>query len=678
MARILAVDWDSVEVRFVLGNVAKDKLTVLKVGSASVQSLSEEAPRKDSESGKSDSEPVDGASGDTEISDVTADVPMTLSDENVKENSGEQSDDQDDDVSAEKDKTTDGKTEEKADSSQIKIGAVLKKLLKENHVGGGTTVLAAQRSQLEFLSLTLPVTTESLLPEMVKNQVLRDSTTYVESSPLDFMSFGPIAGQEGQQRVAAFSMTRANIKELRQTLSAAGRRMQRLELRGPALVEFIRTGKYGLLPGEPVLLVQEVCDEVDFVIFDDNHVVYLRSIKIQTGLSVEERVQRLNVEILRTIAAGMNDLANKTLGKVVFFNAETDTELLAESLAESEIALEPVNPFTLVRCSSHCVVPERAGRYAALIGMILAETQKNRPLIDLLHPHEKPKPPNYLLGCLVTIVAMGSVVAGIWYWNKIELAKQADEIAALEKSRDDIAGQLNSTFPLFSVLNNAKNWDDAYGIIVLDELRDITLRLPKAPDLVVTRLSYNGSYQGRPVFIISAKITKVEIYQQFRQMLIGDRSHMLIQSPGPINNPGGGGYKYEFNAVIVCQRRPYAAYISKLPPELQKISNQPPEMIKARQEQFQKQREEQMAKQQQMRQQQMQQLRQQQMQNQQPVTPNSMIPPPVSQQTDPVPEQPDPEQPAPEQLVPEQPDLEQPTPEVVTESPAPPETTPNQ
>ena len=49
---------------------------------------------------------------------------------------------------------------------------------------------AAERGDVDVMFMTIPQTTEVETPEIVYNQVLRDSLTFNETQPLDYMTLG--------------------------------------------------------------------------------------------------------------------------------------------------------------------------------------------------------------------------------------------------------------------------------------------------------------------------------------------------------------------------------------------------------------------------------------------------------------------------------------------------------
>ncbi len=582
MSRILAIDWDSKEVRFVLAQVGKNAVRVEKTGSAAIvfeDELSEETGLIAS------SEEELAATQETGGSDRT---------ESASGN----------DESAQGDSAVERVKNPKV-SRVERIGQTLRALLKSERIPSAKLLVGASRANVEVLQLDFPKVDEQDYPDLVRNRVLTESTTYLEGQPLDFL---PLLGSGPTQRVMSVSTSRTQLSDIKTIVSP--RRVARIELRAAALVEFFRDSLQTTVTDEeddsaeptdsfPVMLVQEVCDEVNLVVCRGGDIMYLRTFRVPPELAGMERSDRLVAEIVRTLAVAIDHPDSAPIEQIYFFDqedvkSESDeessddqdtslpastqndfdtTQAIQEQLARQGISLVRFNPFSSVVSEGEV---ERPGRFAPLLGMLLAEQEQRQPLIDLIHPRKKPTPPNYIL-YLVAIIFFVLCLAGYgWYWSREELASQKKEIAKLEKQRDQLASFIRNEQPLYQILNTAIQWDTAYGVVVLDELRDITLRVPKAPELIVTRLAYSGSVRGRPAFIISGKVASSAAYQRFYQNLTSDGSH-TIQTAGPKKLTSGGGFSHEFSAQIFCQRRPMAAYWKNLPVSVQQISNMKPE-----------------------------------------------------------------------------------------------------
>ena len=634
MARILAIDWDGVEARFALGSVQKDRLIVWKAGSAPIVDAAAAVAEADEEA---DEDEEDGF------------VPSTVDGENVAAD-GDEDDapveivetagvkkapvfDEDDEEDEEDDPRVVSATRRKKGESfkTSPLATTLKNLLRESRVGSATVVYSAERGDLDVLYTTVPLATDAETPELVLNQALREWATFdAKTQPLDYLPLGT-PSRVGTRSVVAVSIARDKQRRVRETLIGATRAPSKIELREPSLAEFLRADFCKLSFDEPTLLIQALCDEVNLTLCDaEKNVLYFRSFKVATDLTAPALARRIREEIARTLAVGIADLPeDAAVRKALFFSdasslsaaalgADYDdadesaqiTEIgedgedaasvvveslqlgehLARELEDEEIELEFANPFRVPGVHLKTLEPENPGRFASLLGMLLAERPQSRPAIDLLHPREKPKPPKYWAIVVAFLVLVGAGFGAAWKWNKTELDRERAVVEEMkQKAQTEYQYALRKQ-PLANVLRNASAWRDSQGVVVLDELRDIALRIPGAPDLVVTRLGYLASQNGRPTFIIQAKIKSPAIYQAFRQSLIADRSHSVV-GRGAVPNPNGGGYPYMFDAQIVCRRRPAQTFLAKLPPELQQISNKMPEYFAERELEIQRERE---------------------------------------------------------------------------------------
>ena len=614
MARILAVDWDGVEARFALGSIQKDRLVVLNAGAAHIEVAAEVAAaavERDSDDAEEDAPVPDAVVGEDDGSDADDGVVETVEKEYVPRMPVADDEEEDEDLASDPAVVSTVRKSKGASFKNSALAVTLKKLLKERKVGSATLYYTAERGDLDVMYMTIPNASETETPELIFNQALRDSLTFNETQPLDYMTLGlpDSPKRTGFRRVAAVSIARDRLRRVRETLAGAYRAPAKIELREPSLAEFLRVEFCGIAYDEPVVLIQELCDEANLTLCYRKSVLYFRSFKILPSASPEERAERIREEIVRTLAISLDDLPeDATVNRALLFTGysrpkisddeeeedERDDEdegdelapILERLLDEEEITLDFVNPFRLAGMRVKTQEPENPGRYASLLGVILAERPQNKPAVDLLHPHEKPKPPNFTL-LFIAYFFLATVLGVVAYrYNKSDLRELNGELEALEKERQAVVAEYNQKAPPFNVLKNANAWQNVEGVIVLDELRDIFTRLPQAPNLVVTRMAYMAKYQssnprhrglvGRPVFLISAKITEREVYFQFKNQLELDRAHTVV-SDGAVNNPGGGGYKFMFEAIVLCGRRNAQSLLYRQSQEIKSISGNPPE-----------------------------------------------------------------------------------------------------
>lgn len=545
MARFLAVDWDHSEVRYLYGTYAGDRLILLKSGSAPLAEPEEAKPADE------DAEPQEGAETDGGQTAEPQEPPK--SGRGAKQSAGK-------------------------DAASIRRGRILKELLRRDSVPAAPLLIALPRDRAELLNLSLPRLAESELPDIVKNQVLRDGTAYIEGHPLDFI---PLAaeGEGGTGKVFSASISRIELRNLRAFSAAAGRKAASIGLRLTAPAEFVRSGR--LTRDGEYLLVQEGTDELNFAVFRDREPVYFRTVQVDAALPDTQRAARLAAEIVRTaqIAAG-----EEPITQVLIFGAEGEYAALAETLERENLALETADPLTLPGIAAKPEVTTRAALLAPLAGALLARREKkSRPILDFLHPRQMPKPPNYTLPFVLFLLILAGVFAYLWNWNKKDLLRRNGEVAQLAQTLSGLQAEYGQLQPQYAVLDSALGWDRA-GVNVLDTLRDILLRLPPAPDMLISRMAYNqfDPMYNSPVFILSAKITEPQVYSRFLRNMTSDNAYR-VNSNGPVQTPSATDdeaqrlSEYNFTAVILCTRRAPRDYLGGLPADLQEVSNQRPE-----------------------------------------------------------------------------------------------------
>ncbi len=517
MARILAVDWDGVEIRFVLGNLVKDNLTVLKAGSGPIEETADEE------------------------GNLTPD-----------------------------------------------IGGSLHGLLAEHRVGKNRLLVGLRRGGTEVLHFELPPATDEELPQLVKNQMLRDSPTYIEGAPVDYL----VANEDPteQRRVTVGALTRSQLRKLQAECRKAGQRPARIELRAPESASVLRGSEY--TDDAPVLLVNRVGDEADFTVLLDQKIVYLRSVLLPGSLEENEIATRILAEVNRTLAVGLQEADSaRAIEKVLLFGSEEEHEVLVDKLRDLPLEVELVDPFELSHVRAK-TPPENPGRYTALLGMIFDESPLHKPAIDFLHPKETPKPPNYARWIVIGILLLIGVGTGLYFWNKSHLASLNERVAALQTEYDQLSQQYRQVQTPHRVLSAARQWE-SQGLVLLDELRDMSVRFPDPRSLVLTQMTFTSGRLGGRVNL-RGMVRDPAILNRMRQALMRDGYHNMNVDQ-VVRNPGGGGYPWVFQARIECRKRPDQAYLRYLSKELQQLSQQPPPFIVEQQKKLAQQKAEMLA-----------------------------------------------------------------------------------
>jgi Tfp pilus assembly protein PilN len=141
-------------------------------------------------------------------------------------------------------------------------------------------------------------------------------------------------------------------------------------------------------------------------------------------------------------------------------------------------------------------LPDRPGRFAPLLGMVLAELEETGHAIDFLHPRRRPEPPSRrkklviagvtaALVAVVAAVAFGRVYRG-WLNNRIEqLAKESEEL-------DEELSQAEKDAKAVAAI---EKWT-ATDVVWLDELRMLSEDFPPAKEAMLTSLTCSKGAPG--------------------------------------------------------------------------------------------------------------------------------------------------------------------------------------
>lgn len=537
MARFLAIDWDGEEVRFVLCTQnQKDVLRVSKIGSGKIAKPSLEA-------------------------DATT---LTAANRSFY---------------------------------WTQIGDALEKTLKEYQVSSASkTFFAVSSCSSNTMYFSLPPVKAEEIPDMLKNQAVRDMPNFQEIHPIDFLTFNE--NTSGPLKLLAVSLSRIDLKAIQNVGKTIHNRPDRIEYRGAATAAFMLNSGQISPEALPTLVVNLLADELDLIVIADQKIAYLRSVKllsesaqaadaatgsesakskgVQNAAIRSEFDEKLFQEIVRTCAVGLQDISEDgVIENVIFLGAENEQNELIERLRQHSLDVVVFNPLTLAQLQSE-QMPKHPGRFTALLGMVQNEALGKKPAIDLLHPKSKPQPPNYAAFVLLLVLLFSLTLGGLYYWNTRALKK-------IELQRDQLKGEYDTLFiqhqqisrPFF-VLSNARQFDQT-DAIWLDVIRDIEPALPQQQDMVIQRMSFvsgpiRGNQYGGYFFgqiAVNALIRDQSVFTQLKATLEAKKMYNIL-NPQIRQNPAGGGFPWTCHFTIACRKisdpRLYLQHLPAPPP----------------------------------------------------------------------------------------------------------------
>ena len=444
MSQLLAVNWDEREVRIVLATAGSDSLEVRTADSILLSEISQ------------------------------ADMATSPSDDDKDESS----------------------QTPPVMSQEQRVGQALAELLERHKISHRVTTLAeVDRGSVELIHLDLPPADNNELPEMVGNLALREAQHLTDKAVLDFFSVGDDPNEP--RHVTAAVLPANELAKINTTLDTAGIKASRLLLRPYATASlFTHTASP---PEQAVLLVNQVGNEVDLIVLVDSQVVFFRSFRIAEATSEnndEAMVNRLVAEINRTLAVSLTHTGDAgPIHAVYLFGNTEKEEQLAEALKNrldlSVLMLDPFGPAVVVEGP----LPEESGNFAPLLGMLLDEAASRRHAIDFLHPRKQPPPPNRkrLWTIVGSVLGLILLIGGWHVWDQLATVDHTNE--ALTKKTQELKDLVKQASKKEKLVKTIQDWQST-EVNWLDELRDMSLRLPTSRDAVLLKMTLAPGRSG--------------------------------------------------------------------------------------------------------------------------------------------------------------------------------------
>jgi hypothetical protein len=451
--------------------------------------------------------------------------------------------------------------EERSDVETAReLGEQLGAALDRNHVGQTPALVGIERTGLELQPLTLPPAANAELPELVANEVLRESASVADGAAFDFLAMS--ADAAAPRKVLAAVLPLEQRERIDAMLEAAGLQPRRLLPRIFAAAALFPR----LVPPseEWHLLVHPGAEEVDFLVFRGGQVVFARTARMPSTSGDDERDAWLLSEIHRTLTVAGTETGESTIveGVYVFGGHEEYRALCDRVRQELLLPAHGVDPLEKYECPSE-VVAEHPGRFAALLGMLADEGENRPPAMDFLHPHLAPR----RLGRTKTFafaaagVLVVALLAGGYVWQSLSQVWQLNQqLAGQLKDLDGRVRQAAKTRRLAAAI---QAWQ-AGDVVWLEELREFSERFPPARDALVLRLQMSSLPAGGGLMVLQGLIRDPSLIVRLEYAL-RDAYHAVqsrrIQSGSRPNEE----YTHLFDASIVISKRQKEEYRNDTP-----------------------------------------------------------------------------------------------------------------
>jgi hypothetical protein len=304
-------------------------------------------------------------------------------------------------------------------------------------------------------------------------------------------------------------------------------------------------------PDTPRLLVDLLDDEADLTVVVGSQVVFLRTTRLgQHGLQ-----QALPAEIHRTLAAAENRLGGRRIESVVFCGLGEPQAALALRIREDlGVRTELFDPFGALELAAELrqSPPAHPGRFAPLVGALVAELEDVPHAIDFLHPRRAPRPPNRRRRWIAAAAAAAVALLGYLVYARIEHARLAREIEQYQMEAESSEKAAARADKIRQAVAEISKWTDG-DVVWLDHLRALGEDFPSASRAILTQLSFGPSPGGGEIHLrglAQDPDTISQLEQQLRKRSRGVIDH------GSHEDPSRRPYGWRFETSVLVGREP--------------------------------------------------------------------------------------------------------------------------
>jgi len=446
--------------------------------------------------------------------------------------------------------------DDQAEARRSEIAAWLKQQWAGLRKGRTETLVGLDRASLELLHLTLPPAREDELPELVRNQAMRESALVSDDSLLDFVSLDT---ESGDCLATAMALSHAEYDEIMATCQAAGMTPKRLLVRPYATASLL--SRRPSLDGPPCLLVNRFAVDADLTVVAGGTVTFWRTVRLPSGGEDDAATEALIAEISRTLMIAQNQAGNAPVQRIVLLGSDAEHQDLIDRIVE-QLSLEAVavDPFREVD-QLDTPIPDAPGRYSALLGMLLDEVQSREPVVDLLHPRRKPEPPNRRRLVTIGIGLAAVILFGLGYQTLDVFAQLDDQVRVLDSRIKELKELEKQAAKQKRSMEAIRDWKSG-DVVLLDELRDLSLRLPDARDMVVLHLSKSASRSGWCLINLQGLVRDPLVVSRMERNLHDE--HHEVRSPRGQGIRQGEDYTWRFESSITVAKRSKEDYLKYL------------------------------------------------------------------------------------------------------------------
>jgi len=412
-------------------------------------------------------------------------------------------------------------------------------------------ILAVGRGSVDSATFTVPPSTDAELPTLVENMAQRQLTGLGDDPTIDFVSFPP--QEDGSRRVSVMALASPESKLIHRLVEASGCQSSSAVV----VTHPLRTFAPPLPEGaqSATLVVSKGLQATHILVVQHGCPVLSRTLRLAPGASREDEAAFIAGEIQRTILTiGDHLQQGADISNAVLVGSHLETAALAESLeGRIDATVSQVSAADVVETESS---EAAQGSYAPLIAALSEDSHGIQPAVDFLHPKRPPTQVGKRNKILAIAAGLLLLVGGGWYYVYLLFAEVDGRIADVQPQLKEITEAVKATTGMRRQASGLARWD-ASRMNWLDELRDLTIRMPSSPELTVRQFAATPAGSGYTVtFQGTSRSPKAH-----REMEVGiqDKYH-TTRTPSFSESGSGRNTQWNFRTTLQIRRRSKKEY----------------------------------------------------------------------------------------------------------------------
>jgi hypothetical protein len=380
------------------------------------------------------------------------------------------------------------------------VVAALRSELQAAGARGCVGIACSRRASMEELDLQIPSLDLNELPELIVNQSLLQSNEISDKTKIDFL----VRSQsDSASWVRAYALHESTDEELRTLFQAIGVKLKAIvprELMGISL--FAQSGKRS--ENSPALVINRAGTDLELSVVFQEQAVYSRTIHFPDDWSEEPGMSLLAQEIRRTIAVmPQQEDSIPEIQSVHLLSVE-------EENSKSCAQLSDFTGMDFRHCDFSDRLPANSREnvrewrhFGALIAA--AQSLRDETLLINFQRVRKATRKTWLSMRSLTYgaLALGICVAACYVARQqIVDAEKANEVLSKELAKTE--QRIDRLKPRLKTFREVATWQ-ADRVAWLDELFDLTQRLPDPTEMMVQNISFLPSNQNEALVVMNIR-----------------------------------------------------------------------------------------------------------------------------------------------------------------------------